>query len=88
MQSVTFTKSDVTRGEQTAPVHGLGWGSGGPRWLAGGGTEPTVGAGGGGGPPVRKRARGQAVQLRCEAEKVMGGLVWAIRGRSRASMCG
>jgi hypothetical protein len=62
-------------------------GSGGPRRLAGGGIEPTVGAGGGG-VPVRKRARGSVVQLRCEAEKVMGGLVWAMWRRSGASMRG
>jgi hypothetical protein len=66
------------RGEQTAPVCGLGWGNDGPRQLAGGGTEPAVGAGGGGGAAVRKRARGSAVQLRGEAEKVVGGLVWTM----------
>jgi hypothetical protein len=76
------------RGEQTAPVRGLGWGSGGPRRLTGGGTEPAVGAGGGGGAPVRKRVRGPTVQLWCEVEKVMVGLVWAMWGRSRASTRG
>jgi hypothetical protein len=35
--------------------------SGGPRRLAGGGTEPAAGAGGG--TPVRKRTRGPIVQL-------------------------
>jgi hypothetical protein len=73
------------RGEQTTPVCGLEWGSGGPKRLASCGTEPTAGVGGGGGAPVRKRARGPAVQLRCDAEKVVGGLVWAMRGRSGAS---
>jgi hypothetical protein len=76
------------RGKQTAPVCGLGWRSGGQRRLAGGGTEPAAGAGGGGSAPVRKRARGPAVQLWCEVEKVMGGLVWAMWGQSDASMCG
>jgi hypothetical protein len=37
---------------------------------------------------VRKRARGSVVQLRCEAEKVMGGLVWAMWGRSGTSTRG
>jgi hypothetical protein len=45
-------------------------------------------AGGGGDALVRKRARGPVMQLRCEAEKVMGGLVWAMWGRSGASTCG
>jgi hypothetical protein len=45
-------------GNKPVPVYGLGWGSGGPRHLAGGGTELTVGAGGGGGAPVRKKAQG------------------------------
>jgi hypothetical protein len=45
-----------------------------------------VGASGRDGTPVKKRARGLAVQLQCEAEKVMGGLVWKIWGRSGASM--
>jgi hypothetical protein len=76
------------RGKQTTPICVLGWGSGGPRRLAGGGIEPAAGAGGGGGAPVRKRARGPAVQLWCEAEKVMGGLVWAMWGRSGASTRG
>jgi hypothetical protein len=35
---------------------------------------------------VRKRAWGPAVQLWGEEEKVVGGLVWAIWGRSGASM--
>jgi hypothetical protein len=76
------------RREQTAPVCCFGWGSGGPRWLAGGGTEPTASAGGGGGAPVWKRARGSVMQVQCEVEKVMGGLIWAIWGRSSASMRG
>jgi hypothetical protein len=71
-------KVGEARGEQTAPVCGLGWGRGGPRQLAGGVTEPTAGAGDGGGAPVRKRAWGSVVQLRWEVEKVMGRLVWAM----------
>jgi hypothetical protein len=71
------------RGEQTAPICDLGWGRDGPRQLASGGTEPAMGAGGGGA-PVR-RVQGLTVQLWCEAEKVMGGLVWAMWGRSGAS---
>jgi hypothetical protein len=74
------------RGEQTALVRGFGWGRDGPRRLAGGGTEPETGAGGGGGASVRKKARGLTEQLRCEAEEVVGGLVWAMLGRSGASM--
>jgi hypothetical protein len=35
---------------------------------------------------VRKRAQGAAVQLQDEVEKVVGGLVWAMWGRSGASM--
>jgi hypothetical protein len=73
------------RGDQTAPIYGLGWGSGGPRRLAGGGTELAGGAGGGGGAPVRKRARGSIVQLLCEVEEVRGGLVWEMWGWSGAS---
>jgi hypothetical protein len=49
------------------------------------GTAMAIVAGGGGGAPVRKRVRGPVVQLWCEAEKVMGGLVWAMWGRSGAS---
>jgi hypothetical protein len=64
------------------------WGRGGPRQLADGGTEPAAGADGGGGAPVRKRAQGVAVQLRGEVEKVVGGSIWALWGRSRASMHG
>jgi hypothetical protein len=52
------------------------------------GTEPAAGAGDGGGAPVRKRAWGPAVQLRCEAEKVLGGLIWAMWGRNGASRRG
>jgi hypothetical protein len=52
------------------------------------GTEPTAVASGGGGAPVRERARGPAVQLWCEAKKVMGGLVWTMWGRSGASTHG
>jgi hypothetical protein len=76
------------RGEQTTPVCGLGWGRDGPRQLASGGTVPAAGASGGGGALVRKRARGSVVQLRCEAEKEMGGLVWAMWGRNSASKRG
>jgi hypothetical protein len=47
--------------------------------------EPAAGAGDGGGAPVRKRARGTAVQLRVEAEKVVEMLVWTIWGRSGVS---
>jgi hypothetical protein len=75
------------RGEQTAPICGLGWGRGGSRWLAGGGTELTAGAVGGGGAPVNKRARGPAMQLQGEVKKVVGGLVWAMWGRSGACRC-
>jgi hypothetical protein len=45
-----------------------------------------AGADGGGGGQVRKMAQGPAVQLRGELEKVVGGLVWAMWGRSGASM--
>jgi hypothetical protein len=68
-------KVGEARGEQTAPICGLGWGSGGLRRSADGGIEPAAGAGGDGGDPVRKSAWGPSVQLRCEAEKVMGVLV-------------
>jgi hypothetical protein len=44
------------------------------------GTEPPAVAGGGGGAPVRERVWGPAVQLWCEAEKVMGELVWQCGG--------
>jgi hypothetical protein len=53
---------------------------GGPKRLADGGREPAAGAGGGGGAPLRKRVQGQAVQLRGEAEKVVGVLFWAMWG--------
>jgi hypothetical protein len=45
-----------------------------------------VGAGGGDDAPMRKRAQGAAMQLWGEVEKVVGGLVWAMWGRSGASM--
>jgi hypothetical protein len=76
---------EEAREEQTAPVCGLGWGRGELRQLADGGTEPAAGAGGGGAAPVRKRAQRLPMQLQCEAEKVMGGLVWAMWGWS--SVC-
>jgi hypothetical protein len=79
---------EEARGDQTVLVCGLLWGKGGPRRHAGGGTEPAVGTGGGGGALVRNRARGPAVQLRCEVENVMGGLVWTMWGRSGASTRG
>jgi hypothetical protein len=69
------------------PDCGLGWGRSGPRRL-GSGTEPVAGAGAGGGALVRKRARESAVQIRCEVEKVVGGLVWAMWGRSGTSTHG
>jgi hypothetical protein len=77
-----------TRGEQTAPVCGFGWGRGGPRQLAVGGIEPVAGAGGGGDTPVRRRMREPVMHLWCEAEKVVGGLVWAMWGWSGASTRG
>jgi hypothetical protein len=46
-----------------------------------------AGADGGGGGLLRKRARGPAVQLRYEVEKVVGGLVWTMWGWSGASTC-
>jgi hypothetical protein len=52
------------------------------------GTEPAAVVGGGGGAPVSERAWGLAVQLWCEVEKVMGGLVWAMWGWSSASTRG
>jgi hypothetical protein len=44
--------------------------------------------GGGGSALVRKRARGPAMQLWCEVDEVMGGLVWVMWGWSGESMRG
>jgi hypothetical protein len=85
----------VARGEgergKRGPNHTCFWPCVGKWWTEAArqrGTESAAVVGGGGDAPMRERARGPAVQPWCEAEKVIGGMVWAMWGRSCASMRG